>query len=169
METEAGTVEGIRCTAPGESAPVKLLAAWAAPAGEGIEHRPNQVCAFMEYQKTGTACNSGPAPCRAAWSLSSGDGEGTCTVSRGQTQCGRNTGSAPHTRQWHLSAAPLPPHSTTEQANLKRDHLRPPVAGRKLDTEETGKQKPNKQRVPLQKGPVQQIKIPVGPTTPEGA
>ena len=31
----------------------------------------------------------------------------------------------------------------------------------KLDTEETGKQKPNKQREPLQKGPVQKIKIPV--------
>ena len=27
METEAGTAEGIRCTAPRESVPVKLLAA----------------------------------------------------------------------------------------------------------------------------------------------
>ena len=35
------------------------------------------------------------------------------------------------------------------------------MSGRKLDTEETGKQKPNKQREPLQKGLVQQIKIPV--------
>ena len=38
------------------------------------------------------------------------------------------------------------------------------MSGRKLDTEETGKQKPNKQREPLHKGPVQQIKIPVGNT-----
>ena len=38
------------------------------------------------------------------------------------------------------------------------------MSGRKLDTEETGKQTPNKQREPLQKGPVQQIKIPVGDT-----
>ena len=35
------------------------------------------------------------------------------------------------------------------------------MSGRKSDTEETSKQKPNKQREPLQKGPVQQIKIPV--------
>ena len=35
------------------------------------------------------------------------------------------------------------------------------MSGRKVDTEETGIQKPNKQREPLQKGPVQQIKIPV--------
>ena len=35
------------------------------------------------------------------------------------------------------------------------------MSGRKLGTEEMGKQKPNKQREPLQKGLVQQIKIPV--------
>ena len=35
------------------------------------------------------------------------------------------------------------------------------MEGRKLGTEETSKQKPNKQREQLQKGPVQQIKIPV--------
>ena len=34
----------------------------------------------------------------------------------------------------------------------------------KLGTEETGRQKPDKQRELLQKGPVQQIKIPVGNT-----
>ena len=39
-----------------------------------------------------------------------------------------------------------------------------PVSGRKLGTEERDKLKPNKQREPLQKGPVQQIKIPVGNT-----
>ena len=38
------------------------------------------------------------------------------------------------------------------------------MSGRKLDTEETSKQKPNKQRELLQKGPVQEIKIPVGNT-----
>ena len=42
-----------------------------------------------------------------------------------------------------------------------RDHFHLPVSGWKLDTEETGKQKPNKQREPLQKGTVQQIKTPV--------
>ena len=38
------------------------------------------------------------------------------------------------------------------------------MSGRKLGTEETSKQKANKQREPLQKGPVQQIKIPVDNT-----
>ena len=38
------------------------------------------------------------------------------------------------------------------------------MSGQKLDTEETSKQKPNKQREPLQKGLVQQIKTPVGNT-----
>ena len=61
-------------------------------------------------------------------------------------------------------AVPVPPYSTTELATWARVHLRPPVSGQKLDTEETGKQKPNKQREPLQKGPVQQIKIPVDNT-----
>ena len=71
----------------------------------------------------------------------------------------------PHTA---ISAAPLPPCSRTELATWKRDHLHPPVSGRKLDTEETGKQKPNKQRELLQKGQVQQIKIPVGDTNYTG-
>ena len=35
------------------------------------------------------------------------------------------------------------------------------MSGQKLGTEETGKQKPNKQRESLQKGPVQQVKTPV--------
>ena len=45
------------------------------------------------------------------------------TRERGQTQHGRNTVRAPHTGQGHLPAAPLPPHSTAEQANLNK---RPP-------------------------------------------
>ena len=59
----------------GEKAPVKLLAAWAARAGKGTKRRPNRVRAFVEDPKTGTACNAGPPPYRAAWSLSSVDGE----------------------------------------------------------------------------------------------
>ena len=38
------------------------------------------------------------------------------------------------------------------------------MSGLKLGTEETSKQKLNKQREPLQKGPVQQTKIPVDNT-----
>ena len=40
---------------------------------EGTKLRPNRVCAFVEYPKTGTAGKAGPAPYRAAWSLSSVD------------------------------------------------------------------------------------------------
>ena len=95
--------------------------------------------AFMEHPRAGTAGGAGPAPYRAAGSLSSAEGK----------------------------SAPAPSRSATEPATRMRGHLRPPVSGRKLGTEETNrrrKQKPNKQRGPLQKGPVQQIKIPVGNT-----
>ena len=61
-------------------------------------------------------------------------------------------------------AAPAPPRSATELATWIRDHLRPPVSGQRLGIEETGKQNPDKQRELLQKGPVQQIKIPVDNT-----
>ena len=90
---------------------------------EGTKRRPSWVYTFVEYPKTGTTRNSGPAPYRAACTLSSVDGESTHPLA-GQTQCGWNTATAPHTGQWHLSAAPLPPRSTTEQANLNK---RPPL------------------------------------------
>ena len=60
-EIEAGSAEGKGHAAPEESAAVKLLAAWAAQAGEGTKHRRNQIRAFAEYPKTGTARNAGPA------------------------------------------------------------------------------------------------------------
>ena len=59
---------------------------------------------------------------------------------------------------------PSLPAAQLNKRTLTRDHLRPPVSGWKLDTKETSKQKPNKHREPLQKGPVRQIKIPVGNT-----
>ena len=124
METEAGTTERIRCTTPGESAPIKLLAAWATWAGEGTKRRTNQVSAFVEYLKTGTARKARPAPYKAAGSLSSVDGDSTHPWAganpawREHCEC-----SPPHTHQWYLSAAPLPCRSATEQANLNK---RPP-------------------------------------------
>ena len=135
-ETEAGAVEGRRYAAPGESAPVKLPAAWAAPAGEGTKRRRNRVRAFVEYPKTGNAHNAGHAPYRAAESLSSIEGK----------------------------AAPLHPRSATELANLNKRP--PPPASVRVEIRHwrDGKQKPNKQRELLQKGPVQQIKFPVGNT-----
>ena len=79
----AGDVEGKGCAASGESAP-KPLAAWAAQAGEGTKCRRNQIRAFVEDPKTGTALNPGHAPYRAARSLSSVDGENTDTPVRGK-------------------------------------------------------------------------------------
>ena len=80
--------EGRSRAAPGESALVKLLAAWAALTREGTNHRPNRVCALWSTRKPetsglglGRARNSGPDPCRATRSLSSVDGESTCAVS----------------------------------------------------------------------------------------
>ena len=96
--------------------------------------------AFVEHPRDGNVCNAGQAPYRTAGSLSSIEGK----------------------------AAPAPSCSTTELATRIRVHLRPPVSGWKLGTEETGKQKPNKQREPHQKGPVQQVKTPVDSTNYTG-
>ena len=74
---------GKRHTAPGERAP-KLRAAWTAQTGEGTKCRRNRIRAFVEDPKTGTALNAGPAPYRAAGSLSSVDGESTDTLVRGK-------------------------------------------------------------------------------------
>ena len=71
----------------------------------------------------------------------------------GQTQCGRNTGSAPHTQRC-LPAAPRPPRSRTEIANLNKRSPLPACVRAEIRHRRDGKQKPNKQREPLQKGPV---------------
>ena len=127
----AGDAEGRRRAAPGESAPVKRLAAWAALTGKA--------------RKAGAAFCSG-----LLWNT------------RGLEP--RATQGPLHVERLGAWAVPAPPRSARELATWIRVHLCPPVSGRKLGTEETGKQKPNKQREPLQKGPVQQIKIPVGNT-----
>ena len=74
---------GKRHPASGERVP-KPLAAWTAQAGEGTKRTCNQTRAFVEDPKTGTALNAGPAPYRAAGSLSSVDGESTDTPVRGK-------------------------------------------------------------------------------------
>ena len=71
-ETEAGTVEGRRCTAPQERAPVKLLAAGAARAGEGTKRRPNRVhtCGvpknwnYMQHRARSIWSSREPEQCR---------------------------------------------------------------------------------------------------------
>ena len=65
---------------------------------------------------------------------------------RGQAQCGSDTRSK---RQCYLFAGSLPPHSATEQVNLKKVSTTALlVSGQKSDTEETSKQKKLKQREP---------------------
>ena len=67
----------------------------------------------------GSARDSGPASCRATWSLSSVDGiaqmpwAGANPVWLEHCECS-------HTWKWYLSSVPLPLHSTTEQANLNK-------------------------------------------------
>ena len=79
---------GKRRAAPGESAP-KPLAARAARAGEGTKRRCNRICAFVEYPKSGTALNAGPAPYRAAGSLSRVDRVSTDAPVRGKPSVAR--------------------------------------------------------------------------------
>ena len=67
---------------------------------------------FVELPRAGTARSTRHAPYRAAGSLSSAEGK----------------------------AALAPPRRARELATRIRVHLRPPVSGRKLGTEETGKQ-----------------------------
>ena len=51
---------------------------------EDTTRRRNRIRAFVEDPKTGTALNAGPAPYRAAGSLSSVDGESTDTPVQGK-------------------------------------------------------------------------------------
>ena len=102
--------------------------------GEGTKSRRSFLFhVFVEPPRGGTARSTGHAPYRAAGSLSSVDGES--------------------------STSPSPQRNGTSNLN-ETTSPPPPVSGRKSGTEETGKQKPHKQREPLQKGPEQQIKIP---------
>ena len=76
--------EGRSRTAPEESALVKLLVAeLLRPGRHKTQAQPSlRLCGVPENLNLsglglGSARNSGPAPCRAAWSLSSVDGEST--------------------------------------------------------------------------------------------
>ena len=76
---------------------------------------------------------------------------------------------SPHTATSACSARP--PRSRTELENLNKRSPPPVCVGAEIRHRRDGKQKPNKQRQSLQKGPVQQIKISESKTmtTPEGA
>ena len=128
-ETEAGTAEGIRYTAPGRQHPSScwlpelLRPGKAQNAGptESAQAQPSpRVCGITETLNLsglslGRAGNSGPAPWRAAWSLSSVDGESTCRE-RGQTVWSEHCRSSPHRPVTFVcSAPPSPRHDWTRE------------------------------------------------------
>ena len=83
--------EGRSHAAPEKSELVKLLVAWAAPMGKAQNTGPTKPAPLWSTQEPElsglgleSACNLGPAPCRATWSLSSVDGESTHSMSRGK-------------------------------------------------------------------------------------
>ena len=94
-----------------ERAP-KPLAARAAQAGEDTKRMRNRIRAVVEDPKTGTALNAGPAPYRAAGSLSSADGESTDNPERGKPSVAGTRECSPHTAMSVCSARP--PRSRTE-------------------------------------------------------
>ena len=59
-ETEAGTAEGIRRTPPRESAPLKLLAAWAAQEGKAQNAGPTESALLWSTRKLEPHAMQGP-------------------------------------------------------------------------------------------------------------
>ena len=134
--TGAGDAEGRRRARTLEERARQAHGCLSRSDGEGTKSRRSFLFrAFVEHPRAGTARSAGHAPHRAAGSLSLLEGK----------------------------AAPAPPGSATELATWARP---PPPACVRAEIRHWRdlKQKPNKQREPLQKGPVQQIKIPVGDT-----
>ena len=105
------------------------------------------------------AC-SGQFRFKAPWSLNSVDPGSTCHLDLGKPSVA-HTLSTPHTCQWHLFAAFLPPHNTTEQVSLMKWPPSPRYVGaemrhwRDLQTEEA---KINKEEGPSVEVTGEQIK-----------
>ena len=131
LGTEAGTGEGRSRAAPGESVLIKLLAAWAALMGKAQNPGPTESASLWSTREPELErLRPGKRTQLKARSLQSSQEPEQCRRGkhtrreRGQTQCGPDSAaSTPHTRQWYLFVVPLPPYSTTEQANLNK---RPP-------------------------------------------
>ena len=154
----AGTREVIRCTAhPGQC--THQAPGWLSCLDPGWAQNAQSiwVCDLLstrepERLRPGkcTTCRAhlGQCPCRAAWSLSSGDLGSTRWLGLWQTQCGPSTESAPHIWQQYLFVVSLSPHNTTEQVSLNKwpasSCVRVEIRyGRDLQTEEA---KINKER-----------------------
>ena len=128
--------------------------------------RRNWIRAFVEDPKTGTASNAGPAPYRAAGSLSSVDGKAQTPLC-GASPVWPEQASAPHTQR-HLPAAPALPAAGLNWTSEPKRSPPPACVRAEIRHRRDGKQKPNKQREALQKVPVQQDKIPEGNTVYTG-
>ena len=148
----AGTGEGLsRSLQLGATLRAKHLVTWAARTRDGrkTQAQPSlSLCGGPENLNLsgldlGSAYKPGPAS-DSSWQSNLGPEQcrlGKHTLhEQGQTQCGWITGS---TCQWYLFVVVLRPQSTTEQVSLKKKvtSTAPLVAGWKLDTEETSKQK----------------------------
>ena len=96
-------------------------------------------------------------------------GKGTPHPGRGRQNCwlpGRPEHSecSPHTATSACSAPPSPQQDWTDLENLNKRSPPPACVRAESRHRRDGKQKPNRQRESLQKGPVQQVKIPEGNT-----
>ena len=116
--------EGRSRAAPEENALVKLLVPWAAWTGEGtkMQAQPSLgLCGVSENMNLsgldlGSACNSGPASCRAAWSQSSVDGESTYAVSGANPVWPEHCEYSPHMPVTFVcSVPPSPQHDWTSE------------------------------------------------------
>jgi len=121
----------------GATALAKHLVTWAARTWEGhkMKAQPSlRLCGvpknlFLSSLDMESACNPGPASDSSQQSNLEPEQyrleKHTC-YERGQTQCGRDIVSTPHTCQWYLFAVFLSPCSTTEQVSLNKWPAPPP-------------------------------------------
>ena len=118
-----------------------------------LGERTRQAPGLLSCSDQGRAQNTGPTKSELLWSTQEPEPEqlrpGKCMQPRacslqrnlepeqcrlgkhthheqGQTQCGRDTVSTPHTRQCYLFVVFLPPHSMTEQVSLNKRPPSPP-------------------------------------------
>ena len=134
----AGMGEVVRCTAHlGVTAIAKHLVTWAVRTWEGhklqaqLSLHLGGVLENLNLSGLDLESARNPGPTSDSCWQSNLDPEqcrpGNHThPEQGQTQCGWNTMSTPHTRQWCLFAVFLPPHSTTEQVSLNKWSPSPP-------------------------------------------
>ena len=76
--------------------------------GEDTKRRRNRIRAFVEDPKTGTALNTGPAPYRAAGSLSSVDGKAQTPLNGANPVWPEHSECSPHTAMSVCSVPPSP-------------------------------------------------------------